>query len=739
MGPGNRWWRWWTAGGVLATVGYYLLPADSPLSHIGYSVVGLLAGLAILVGVRRNRPPRPAAWILFAAGISLSALGDLVWWYLEYVRHEEPYPSVADVLYLGAYPPLIAGLFLLLRGRCGRDTGGLIDASIAALGLSLVLWVFVLHPVAAGESASLLESGVSTAYPALDMLLLVMVARLLLGARARSVSSDLLGVAAGLLLVADIAFSVLSLHFDYDGRGLDWTWLLAYVVWAAAALHPSMAAAETGDRPEMARAGRGRLAVSACCAVLPPTLLFIPSVGADQVDRVVIAAGAIVLFALGVARMAGVMRQVHRQSAELRRLADHDDLTGLHTRRHFQQALRDALATGRPQVILVGLNDLGSVNDELGPVAGDHVIVRIAERVRMLAGPQALVARLSGDEFAVLLHDAPHAEADAVAGRMIGAVHYPVRSDDFEVLVGAAIGVTDSGGADDPVEVLRRAGVAMCVARRTGETYARWTPAVDERSSEQARLGAQIRHGLDTGQFQVVYQPIVRLPECRVVAVEALVRWRHPQRGLISPALFIPVAERNGLIVELGAWILETACERLARWTAELGPLAPDRVSVNVSARQLARSGFAASVAAVLARTGLAPHRLTVEVTETAVFEGGPAVAALHELRALGVRIALDDFGTGHSSLGLLQSVPVDVLKIDKSFVDRVTEAGRHAVIAEAMMQVTSGLGLDAVAEGVETAEQAEVLYRLGYRLLQGYHFGRPAEEPDFTVRVVHA
>jgi EAL domain-containing protein (putative c-di-GMP-specific phosphodiesterase class I) len=198
--------------------------------------------------------------------------------------------------------------------------------------------------------------------------------------------------------------------------------------------------------------------------------------------------------------------------------------------------------------------------------------------------------------------------------------------------------------------------------------------------------------------------------------------------------VFIPVAEQNGLIVELGDWILRTACAQLARWRAGLGDDAPGKISVNVSARQLSRPGFADTVAAALADSGVPAHCLAVEVTETAVFEGGQAVTALHELRALGVRIALDDFGTGHSSLGLLQTVPVDILKVDKSFVDRITEAGRHAVIAEALIQVSAGLGLDAVAEGVETAAQAEALSRRGYRLLQGYHFGRPVADPDFAL-----
>jgi predicted signal transduction protein with EAL and GGDEF domain len=359
------------------------------------------------------------------------------------------------------------------------------------------------------------------------------------------------------------------------------------------------------------------------------------------------------------------------------------------------------------------------------------VLRAVADRLRETAAPGALIARIGGDEFAVVLD--PAGDDAETAHRLGRALRRPVTVAGHELLVGVGVGVA---GADDEdqADVIRRAEVAMYAAKQTGEPYRRWTPELDERSAADVRLGAELRTALDQGQFRVVYQPIVQLPEGRIVAVEALVRWEHPERGLINPAQFIPATEQNGLIVELGAWILHTACTRLAGWRAELGDHAPEKVSVNVSARQLARPGFAGTVAATLAATGLPAGRLTVEVTETAVFEGGQAVTALHELCALGVRIALDDFGTGHSSLGLLQTVPVDVLKVDKSFVDRITEAGRHTVIAEALIQISKGLGLAAVAEGVETAEQAAALYRLGYRLLQGYHYGRPVADPDFDL-----
>jgi diguanylate cyclase (GGDEF)-like protein len=660
-------------------------------------------------------------WYWFAAGQIMSVLGDLTYEYYDLVRHEQPYPSPADIFYLGSYPMIAVGLLLLIRRRRGAGTAGLIDAAIAAVGLGLAFWVFVLHPIAAESAATDLERWIGTTYPAADVLLLAMVARVFTAAGARSPSTRLIGLAGGLVLVADTAFSLVSLYWDADLPVINAGFLVAYLSWAAAALHPSMAcpaaapARETRIRPF-------RLALLSACALVAPALLLLHRGGADPVDQRVLALGSILLFLLVIARMVGFMRTAQR-------LAMSDDLTGLANRRRLETALRDRPAP----VAFLGLNGFKSVNDEFGRPAGDQVLVALAARLTAAAPSTALVARLGGDEFAVLMPGASEEEAQRTADDLAWALRPTISADGRDLLIGVSIGLA-GGGTADPNELLRRAEAAMYQAKRSGGAVCRWTPALDDHSVAFARLGAELRTALDQGQFRVVYQPIVELPTGRTWAVEALVRWEHPERGTVSPAEFIPVAEQNGLIVELGEWILRTACLRLAGWRAELGADAPERVSVNVSAKQLARPGFAATVAAVLAETGLPAKRLTVEVTETAVFEGGQAVTALHELRALGVRIALDDFGTGHSSLGLLQTVPVDAIKVDKSFVDRITEAGRHAVIAEALIRISEGLGLSAVAEGVETAEQAAALSRLGYRYLQGYHYGRPVADPDFAL-----
>jgi len=294
-------------------------------------------------------------------------------------------------------------------------------------------------------------------------------------------------------------------------------------------------------------------------------------------------------------------------------------------------------------------------------------------------------------------------------------------------VVRASIGVAAAEAGDDLDSLMRDADIAMYAAKDRGKSnYVRYTPDMGLRIRTGAELAADLREAIDQGQFHLVYQPIVELDGERLVGTEALVRWQHPQRGLISPADFIPVAERTGLIVPIGRWVLREACRQAARWRAEWPAAAELMMSVNVAGRQLREPGFLAEVAEVLAESGLPPRCLSVEVTETAVFEDTEAIAVLYGLRELGTRLALDDFGTASSSLGLLLTCPVTTLKLDRSFVEAITTVTRQAAVATAVSQIASALALTAVAEGIETPEQAELLRDLGYRYAQGYLFSRP-------------
>jgi diguanylate cyclase (GGDEF)-like protein len=462
----------------------------------------------------------------------------------------------------------------------------------------------------------------------------------------------------------------------------------------------------------------------------------------------VVAAGAVCLTALVVARQIHALRENGRLlavgDAQLQQLesyqdqlthrANHDDLTDLANRSLFERETRDALAAaenapgGRTlSLALIDLDDFKSINDRLGHAVGDALLVVVAQRLRHCVRQEDVVARLGGDEFGLLLHGLGRGEATDVLARITDALSRPVHALGYDLLVRASIGLAEVWPEASPQELLRRADLAMYAAKEQGKgRHAVYDRELEQHQAADAQLGAELRQALDRDEFLLVYQPIVRLPDGAWTGLETLVRWKHPVRGFVGPDTFIPIAERTGLIVPLGDWILRTALRQAAEWTQTYGPDAPREIGVNVSARQLREPGFAGDVRDALADTGYDPERLIVEVTETAVFDGGVAVDTLMGIIGLGVKVALDDFGTGHSSLGLLRTVPADILKVDKSFVDGIGKASEEAVIATAMIQITNGLHMQAIAEGVETAEQAATLHRLGYRFAQGYHFARP-------------
>ncbi|WP_239082449.1 putative bifunctional diguanylate cyclase/phosphodiesterase [Actinoplanes teichomyceticus] len=450
-----------------------------------------------------------------------------------------------------------------------------------------------------------------------------------------------------------------------------------------------------------------------------------------------LAAGAVCLIVLVLIRQHAALSDNSRLADRLAVQARHDDLTGLPNRRHFTDALHGRRAA--TTVTVCDLDDFTALNDRLGDDTGDAILRRAAERITLAVGGDALVARLLGDEFGVLLGaEHPLAEGDRLAEALLQAFQAPLPVDGHDLLVTVTVG--SAAGRDEVVpDLLRRAELALQSAQRVGANrHQRHTAGLDASAQHHADLAAALRRGLARGEFRLVYQPIVELPLGGMHAVEALVRW-HPDGGApVSPAEFIPVAEQTGMIVDLGAWILDTACADAAAWQRRHGTAAP-RISVNVSARQLLDPELPGLVGSVLRRHGLEPGRVTLEITETAVFAGGPALHTVRALRALGVGIALDDFGTGHSSLTLLRTCPVTTLKVDKSFIDELNGSPEQEAIAVSLSGIAATLGLRAVAEGVETRDQADRLHVLGYRFAQGYHFARPLPAGDIDAALLSA
>ncbi|HEX2805197.1 MAG TPA: bifunctional diguanylate cyclase/phosphodiesterase, partial [Kineosporiaceae bacterium] len=450
--------------------------------------------------------------------------------------------------------------------------------------------------------------------------------------------------------------------------------------------------------------------------------------------------GAAALLALlSAATARGLHRSQRARSRveeQLRVQAYADPLTGLANRRLFREHLATALATADPgelAVLFADLDHFKTVNDTRGHAAGDAMLVEVAERViDLLHGHNgALLARMGGDEFAVLLPSTDARAAEQLADRMVAALARPYAAAPL-VPVTASVGLAVTAAKErDPGVLLRGADLAMYDAKSGGR--GRWSRYAEHMHSDllaRVELESQLREGIPRGELVVHYQPTQNLRTGRQHGVEALVRWQHPQRGLLPPSAFVPLAERSDVITELGRFVLEQACRQLAAWRAELGDAAPTEVAANVSPRELAQHGYPAHVLAVLHLTGLPASCLVLEVTESAVMtEKSGVIEVLTDLRAAGVRIAIDDFGTGHSSLARLHELPVDTLKIDRSFVHAAapddTTPGDTSML-DLIVALAAHLRLDLVAEGIETPRQLAAVRDAGCAYGQGYLLGRP-------------
>ncbi len=711
--------------GVLAA-GVYALAPNAEMQAVYNVVVGLITASLISIGALRSRRVGDGAWLIFMVGHLLWVTGDACLAFDQLTSGHHPYPSWPDVFYLSAYPLLAISVFRLGRQWRRWDRSGLLDTAITASGLGLVYWVAVVGPVAGDRRISAADRTVTVAYPVMAVLLCAVVLPLLANRRRRTPSAWLLIAGSIATLVSTVGYSFVPETEPLLRSVVFGGFLFTYTCFAGAAIHPSARSLEVAAPAEVF--GRGRLVMLTVSVLLPAGVLLTSGLRhSAAVPWLSASVGSIVLSLLVMARLAGFVTTTSAQAGQLNFMAMRDDLTGLANRRSFEKILGANLPEHQVHVMLLDLNGFKAVNDHFGHAVGDDLLIAVARRLAQILRPEDMVARMGGDEFAILILQATDSGVDGIAQRVTEAFNAPVQVSAHQLLVTASIGAVSGTDIKDPVEILRRADLAMYDAKRNRCKSHRWyDPQLDEATHWRAQTAEDLRAALGTDQLQVVYQPIVSLPDGQTRYVEALLRWQHPTHGYISPADFIPVAEESSLITELGEHVLRTACSQAVIWRGTHPDAAPEKLSVNVSARQLAETGFVPALTQILAEVGWAAHNLIVEVTETAVFAGAQTVHAVRDLHNLGVLIALDDFGTGHSSLGLLQTVPVDILKVDKSFVDNITRAGRHLVIADALIHISHGLGLSAVAEGVETAEQARTLYDLGYRFAQGYHFAKP-------------
>jgi len=432
-----------------------------------------------------------------------------------------------------------------------------------------------------------------------------------------------------------------------------------------------------------------------------------------------------------------------RKEAELglRRLAHSDSLTGLANRLHLANRIDDAVEqlhigptdSDGIALLLLDLDGFKAVNDSFGHALGDELLTMVARRLRGSLRPNDVGARLGGDEFAVLLEGVDHEQALAAAHRVLAAISTPFVLSRSTVAISASIGLVHATDARDSQDLMRDADVAMYRAKADGKSrVVSFERSMQDRVIGRLQLETELRRSVDQGDFVLHYQPLIDLDTLSVVGVEALIRWQHPTRGLLAPAEFIDVAEDTGLIVPIGRWVIDQATHDAAGWQASSG--LPLSIAVNLSPRQLHDPELVQCTAEALANAGLAPETLIIEITENLLLKDTElARARLAELRALGVKVAVDDFGTGYSSLAYLDQYPVDILKIDRSFVDPLGGNARSAALVRSIIDMASALDIDAIAEGVEDAGQLATLQSLGCRLAQGFFFARPRPAVDIA------
>lgn len=726
----------------LAVVEPYLADGSMPF---GDRVWGVLVpmlevvALALAVRIAVETRFRTASPVLLAAGVGLLLISDVARGISELREQFGPGGWIAVLAIPG---PLLIGAAALDPTMAARNRE---QETPAMLGVGRVVWLSVaaLTPLTVLVSLSITGLGTDTTrtIAAISSVVVVVLAltrmwqlvatvRALTERRGHDRLAAMVEHSSDVVLLTDadgeIRYASPGLASTLGHRTSDWNGrsMIDLVV------TDDRQAAAT-ELARAARAGRGGMVKFEASLVR-----------VDGQRRRVEATIANLLGGDAVDGMVATFRDVTEQrnlERQLSHRAFHDELTGLANRALFLDRMDHALRVARPDtdpvvVLFVDLDDFKSVNDALGHGVGDQMLRAIADRIRRVSGPGDTPARLGGDEFALLLEDRGGVDrALDVAESLLELLREPVTLAGYDLAVMASVGVAVAAPGMNTAGLLRDADIAMYEAKRAGKSQIKiFDPAMRLSATRHLEFRSDLGVAIDHDQLRLVFQPMVHLESRQVVGAEALLRWRHPTRGEVSPEEFIPIAERAGLIVPIGEWVLEEGIRQAARWQAR----GPQQVSINVSAIQVRGPEFVHNVRAALQRHGLPACRLTLEVSESLFVEEVESPSNnLAELRALGVRIAIDDFGTGYCSLSYLQRFPVDVVKIDRQFIDELDDHPARGTLAGMILQMTGGLDVISVAEGIERPAQLSALQALGCDLGQGYLLSPPIESDVLAAR----
>ncbi|HWM19273.1 MAG TPA: EAL domain-containing protein [Ilumatobacteraceae bacterium] len=719
----------WISGLFFATV--IAAHAFGVLGGVTYPLV-IIGGIAsACIGLRKHRPTvRWPWWAMVATGLlwgaagvareATEATGDLT--------HERS--LLPDLFALPGYVLFGLALYGLLRARRVVDeSGARLDGIMLGTGALLFVYELLILPTLSIDDAWVMARIAIAIYPAISMCLVVLAARLAFSSGQRSPAFSLVLGGTACLLAGDVVFALGDAgRIVVNERLLEIPFLLVPAAIGSAVLHPSIRFIARPARRPMNTMSRGRLMAVAAALLAPIVVIALHDMSSARSVTTVL---CLVLAVAAIMRLAGAMKEQAALGFRLTHQANHDDLTGLPNRvlvvKHIDAMLSESRRTGRPVALMfLDLDQFKLVNDSMGHAVGDQLLVLAAERIGDCVRSNDIVGRISGDEFLVV---AAGLDADGAAGladrvrRVLGAAFL---LDAGEVFISVSIGIAVAFGADvdEASTLIQEADTAMYRSKDAGRNAVTvYDTSMLERVARRVELERRLRQALAAGEVVAYFQPLVRLPTGNVVGFEALARWED-DRTMIASSEFIPVAEESGLIVPLGAFMLDEACRSLAHWRRTIPGGEGLYISVNLSPRQVRESDIVDIVAEALLRHGLPGSALWLEITESVMMEDSVSTAGVMVgLRSLGVRLSVDDFGTGFSSLSTLKRFPVSGVKIDRSFVSGLGEHQSDSSLVAAIVAMASALGLVAIAEGVETHDQAARLLALGCTEVQGYLF----------------
>ena len=714
------------------------------LAPVALAVAAVAVALATIVSVVSHHPDG-RMWIPLTVLVGLTVAAQILAGD-EYGRDAH---LVAEILFVVAQIILAGGVLYVAGRRISREPLSILaDGLVVALGTWLVAWIVVIRPMLESGSeygALYAVKGVGVALGAIVVFAIVV---LVYGDSARSAAMWCAVAAIGLSLTGDVLWSVREANLaELPDHVASAPYVSALLAAAAAFLHPSIRQLTS---PGSARATSplvSRLVVTTAGLVVP-VVVFAVTDAQDGTDRTIRVVSILVLALAVMVRVVHAVVRTGELQEQLRRGAQTDALTGLANRtlmlQHIDASLRTAWRDGRqPAVMFIDVDRFKNINDSLGHSAGDDVLIAVADRLKVALPERCIVGRISGDEFVVLdPHSASVGDAVLLADRILESFREPLALRQGDVFASASIGVATytpsvSHSAD---ELLRHADTAMYRAKDSGRNcVAVFDESMLERVTQRLAVETALYRALERRELRLVHQPIIDVGLGEVVGFEALMRWDREDGGTVSPAEFIPIAEETGIIVPIGAWALLEALSHLRDWI-QAGVVPRDAtMAVNVSPRQLHDPNFVNLVSEALMRSHIPARQLWLEVTEgVMIAQPEQALQALRRLHDLGVRIAIDDFGTGYSSLSLLRKYPIDRLKIDRSFVSGVADDASARSLVRTIVAMCESLGLDAVAEGVETERQLRTLADLRCGKAQGYLISHPVE-PDAMGSIVAA